>query len=252
METSRHSDISVHPDTFLYLDQLGAIYPEYRPTFPVPGQSLNPHHRFLFTAVNPETGAVLLTAPGLLDHSLGKPIQGWLRTQDALKLYEMAYFCRGDIMELGTYEALSTCIMAQAVRDAGHADRITSIDIEWRDAAEWNAHQCGLDGLIDFRTGDAVQAITQLPVRHYGFIFVDHSHRYDHVKAACELIPQLLTPGGFVLFHDYNDPRNGQDPEYGVYQAVTEGLPPERFDFCGVYGCTALYRAQLASPQTSG
>jgi hypothetical protein len=241
MFASQRSSISIHPDTFLRSDQLGSFYPEYRPTFSIPGGFLNAHHRFLATAVNPGNGGALLTAPGLLDHTVGSPIQGWLRIQDALKLYELAYCCVGEILELGTYEGLSTCIMAQAVRDAGRPGRITTIDIEPRAAARLNARYCGVDTVIDFRIGDAVQVVAELP-RPYGFIFVDHSHTYQHVSAACALQAQLVAAHGFVLFHDYNDPRNGTEPDYGVYQAVADALPSEQFEFCGVYGCSALYR----------
>ena len=55
---------------------------------------------------------------------------------------------------------------------------------------------------------------------------------------------RLVAAGGFVLFHDYNDPRHGADPEHGVYQAVADAMPAGRFEFCGVYGCSCLYRVK--------
>ena len=62
--------------------------------------------------------------------------------------------------------------------------------------------------------------------------------------SACRLLPGVLEPGAFCLFHDYNDPRNADplDDDYGVYQGVTDGLAPARFSFWGIYGCTGLFR----------
>jgi hypothetical protein len=242
MPSGSQTSICCHPDTRLTLDQLGTVYPEYAPTFANRDHFISAHHRFLSAAINPSTGGLFLTAPGLLDNSNGQEIHGWLRIPDALKLYEMAYYSPGDILELGTYEALSTCIMAEAIRDAGGSRSLITVDIEKRSQALTNARLCGLDKLIDFQIDDAIRAIGKLGSRSFGFVFVDHSHTYYHVKMVCDLLPVILAPSGFVLFHDYNDPRNGRDPDYGVYQAVADGLPSNAFRSCGTYGCTALYQ----------
>jgi len=62
------------------------------------------------------------------------------------------------------------------------------------------------------------------------------------VRHACEDLKTLIRPGGFALFHDYNDSRNGNDPDYGVYQAVVDTFADGSFEFYGAYGCTGLYR----------
>jgi len=51
---------------------------------------------------------------------------------------------------------------------------------------------------------------------------------------------QLIAPGGFVLFHDFNDARNRTD--FGIYQAVLENFTDREFIFSGLFGCTAVYR----------
>jgi len=75
-------------------------------------------------------------------------------------------------------------------------------------------------------------------------VFVDHSHSYEAVYGVCRELGTVLSKGGFCFFHDFNDARNRdtEDKDYGVYQAVVGGLNPEEFEFCGVYGCAALYR----------
>jgi hypothetical protein len=218
------------------------VIPPYRPTFAFDGY-INDHHHFLAQAQNTNTGLTLLTAPGLLDHADGRPINGWLRLEDALKLYELAYYCDGDILELGSYEGLSTCILADAMRDSGRHGSVYTVDLSYRQQVAQNARICGLNRLINIITADATAAIKSLSPKRFDFIFVDHSHTYDDVKAVCLLLPEIVASYGFVLFHDYNDARNGKEPDYGVYQAAIDHLP-KQFRLCGVYGCTGLYRAE--------
>ena len=68
-----------------------------------------------------------------------------------------------------------------------------------------------------------------------------------------ERLADVLWPGAFCLFHDFNDFRNA-DPayeDYGVYQGVADGLQQGRFEFWGIYGCCGLYRALPAPRSTS-
>jgi cephalosporin hydroxylase len=80
--------------------------------------------------------------------------------------------------------------------------------------------------------------------RRFAFVFVDDSHSYDSVLGVCRFLPDLLIAGGFCLFHDYNDIKNidPNDADYGVPQAVQDGLPNDTFEFYGIFGCCALYR----------
>jgi predicted O-methyltransferase YrrM len=39
--------------------------------------------------------------------------------------------------------------------------------------------------------------------RMYGFIFIDHWHGYYATHDAVRRIPALLSPGGYVMFHDF-------------------------------------------------
>ena len=77
-------------------------------------------------------------------------------------------------------------------------------------------------------------------------MFVDHAHEYEPMLAVCRVLDALIQPRGFCLFHDFNDARNA-DPAadgYGVPQAVAAGLSPSAFEFHGIFGCSALYRAR--------
>ena len=67
----------------------------------------------------------------------------------------------------------------------------------------------------------------------------DHDHGYAAVRAVCDLLPGILPPGGYALFHDFNDSRNTTG-EYGVYRAVAEMTAGAAMRFAGVTGCCAL------------
>ena len=52
-------------------------------------------------------------------------VDGYLWKPEAMTLYEIAYFTRGDVLELGTFRGLSTSIIAHALHDPGSGTLIT-------------------------------------------------------------------------------------------------------------------------------
>jgi SAM-dependent methyltransferase len=175
-------------------------------------------------------------------------IDGWLFPADALKLYEMAFFC-DDILEVGTFKGLSTTIMAQAIFNSGRESTIVTCDLDPVYVAEarigFQLRQVPDRSRHQFIASEGTAFVRDLAStgKKFSFAFIDHSHCYEHVLGVCEHLADVLVPGSFCLFHDYNDPRNLPGFEgYGVYQGVRDGLPPELFDFFGIFGCTGLYR----------
>lgn len=175
-------------------------------------------------------------------------VEGWLLPQDALKLYELAYFCDGDLLELGTYRGLSGSIMAQALSDRGQDGIIVSIDLDPDATGLARSNLNGRPGAdrVHLFTAEAGKAVRDLATakRMFDFAFIDHSHRYEHVFDVCQSLHRVLNVGAFALFHDYNDPRNAAVGalDYGVYQGVLDGLRSDRFEFWGVFGCCGLFR----------
>lgn len=224
-----------HPDSWLAPEELGSCIPPYRPTF---GKQdfINDRHRFFSFCPVKDV------------HCVDIGIPGWLRREDALKLYEIAYFADGHILELGTYQGLSTAILAQAVQDAGEGRTITSIEHDPAAMAEAERHLAdnGVKAVVQLICAEAVSYCRELIANRHTFalVFVDHSHTYQAVSEICRLLPLLVPSGGFCLFHDFNDVRNNDahDPEYGVSSAVHDTLDPTLFAFYGIYGCSALYR----------
>ena len=225
-----------HPDTAVLADALGTRYPEYRPTFRFAGPYIDTFHRSL-DAAGPD---------GLIDIGL----KGWLRPADALKLYELAWFSPGDMLEFGTFHGLSTHIISRALLASGQRARVTSLELVPEYADETAKHLFAPAASHRFIVGDARKSAQGLidSQRRFGFAFVDHSHGYELVEAACQHLKHLVVPGGFALFHDYNDHRNVRnDPSYGVFQAVGDAFADGSFVFWGVYGCTGLYRRSRRS-----
>jgi hypothetical protein len=216
------------------LDQSSAAY---RPHFTTPPDGISDYYRHIESAPGGMIGL-----PFLID--LG--IEGFLHKAEALKLYEMGYYAKGDILELGTHKGLSTSILAHALHDRGSGLLVTyDIDPATNIIAQNNL--AGLPGAerINFNVADAKVGMDDLTKneRLFGFIFVDHWHGYDATYEAAVRIPKLLSEGGYVMFHDFFDASN-RDPDhvYGVYQAVVDvfGKNPE-FIFSGAAGGAAIF-----------
>jgi len=233
-----------HADTVPSEQELGRVMPDYRPTYDFGKTFINSRHRRYSTCAVPSG---ILIKPKRW-RWFGESIPGWLQRADALKLYELAFFSRGDILEIGSYHGLSTSVLSQANRDSPVRKRIVSVEIDPASAAatrrtlgRWRLQrdvtQLCADGLAVVR--DFIGSR-----RLFGFVFVDHGHDRDSVFTLCCELTAIVEPGGFCLFHDFNDARNTDErcPEYGVYQAVRDGLDPRAFSFYGIDGCCALYR----------
>jgi predicted O-methyltransferase YrrM len=244
VQSSASDAVCRHPESFLRLDEVGTVIPPYRPTFALPGEYVDEAHRRL--ALLPLKDGFLIQLEN--GRWLGQVIQGWLRREDALKLYEIAYFVGGDILELGSYHGLSTSILSRASRNSPRPKRIESVDLSPRSVlmTDWNLWRQGLKRGVRTVAGDALVEVRRRADRGavFGMVFVDHSHAYTPVYEVCRELRRIVAPGGFCLFHDFNDPRNYDpaDPDHGVYQAVVDGLAPVDFEFYGLYGCLALYR----------
>jgi hypothetical protein len=98
------------------------------------------------------------------DRILQHRIFGWLRRADALKLYEMAAICSGDILELGTHQGLSTHIMAAAVEAFGAGRKIDSFDLDANVVARARENLAAevAAGIVSIRVGEASEQCRRL------------------------------------------------------------------------------------------
>lgn len=238
-------DVTAHPETWLDWIELGSKGMGYQPTYRGPSEYINAYH---------ESFAHCETSGGL---AIAAEIPGKLRRADALKLYELAYHARGDILELGCEKGLATSIMARAIRDSGHGSLIYAQDAKSPNtiATKRNLTDRDLGDLARTHTGDAALYCRELIEhgRRFSLIFIDHASEYGPMRAVCSLLDRLVETGGFALFHDYNDKRN-QDPgatDHGVGLAVQKDLNLELFEFYGIYGCVGLFRKTEAGELAS-
>ena len=237
-----------HKHLFMNLDELGTRYPDYSPTYEFSGELIDRMHRKLARCrLVDGTLIQLKNRPWF-----GRIIEGWLRRADALKLYELAYFAEGDILELGSHHGLSSTILSEASRRSPCRKQLVSIDLD-PDCVEMTRHNLARRGLekgITCLCDDAVAAVQRFAEqgRKFAFVFIDHDHSYGPVHGVCKNLRSIVSDSGFCLFHDFNDERNSLegDQEYAVYQAVLQGLSPSEFEFCGIYGCTGLFQARAS------
>jgi predicted O-methyltransferase YrrM len=235
-----HAEAPVHVVDWKLFDELDHIEAAYKPHYATPSEGISDCFRYIEAAPGG-----MLGLPFLID--LG--IEGFLHKAEALTLYEMGYYSRGDILELGTHKGLSTSILAHAMHDRGSGSLVT-VDIEPATNAIAKSNLARLPGVerIDFRLNDAKAAMDKLKAadRTFGFIFVDHWHGYEATCDAATRVPGLLSAGGYVMFHDFFDASN-RDPDhvYGVYQAVIDIFgDDQRFIFAGAAGGAALFLKQ--------
>lgn len=226
--------VTSYPETFLSSAALGKTFPPFRKTFTYEGLFIDEFHERLND----------LSRSGLLKG----PIPGSLRQADALKLYELAYFSSGPVLELGTYHGLSAWIIASAIKNKGEARTFISIDLRPESTASGaaNLQKLGLSEKVDFITAEGAAGIRQSrgQLAGCGFAFVDHSHTYEHVTTAIDALRTIMAPKSFLLFHDFNDSRNSDstNSNFGVYEAVLKSALSGDLGFLGIFGCTGLYQ----------
>jgi predicted O-methyltransferase YrrM len=173
-------------------------------------------------------------------------LDGYLARAEAMKLYELAYFGSGDVLELGTYMGLSASIVGNALRNRGDGE-LHTCDIST--VYSRTAQQClkwhPARPFIHFHTGDAPTFLDRMIAqqRTFGLIFVDHWHSYEQTHEVAIRLPRLVRPGGFAMFHDYNDP-SARDPAHPhkVFQAVRDGLDQDMFQSCCVAASSAVFQ----------
>lgn len=228
-ETMRYAD----PDPYALLTNKPPR-PPFRPTYRFSGSYINAaHERYAMHPLKPERAQI--------DHK----IPGNLLRADAAKLYELAYHCTGPSADIGTNRGLSAFVASEAFRDSGNAETVYTVDLNpgMVRAAKKNLAAEGVAN-VEFAEAGAASLLRGLRNQgiRLGFAFIDHSHYYEPVKEVCDLLPETLNPGSFVLFHDFIDGRNN-DPtsQFDVVRAVLDSFD-DRFTYYGGCGCTGIYR----------
>jgi predicted O-methyltransferase YrrM len=237
IERSKEYGAALPHGSWKTLDAIGE-YVSYNRTHSFDGEHISQFHKDLAAAPLGRMGIPICIDIGA---------DGYLQRPEALKLYEMAYFSSGDVLELGTHKGLSTKIMARAISDSGKQRVFETVDIDIRThlTARKNV---GLwkNRWVKFTIQDATNRMDRLlsEKRKFGFIFVDHWHGYKETLEAAERGRNLLLDGGHMMFHDFLDVGNNT-PEhpYGVYPAVLDAFGNDTsMKFVCLCGSSAVFR----------
>ncbi|MGH3992632.1 MAG: class I SAM-dependent methyltransferase [Pseudonocardiaceae bacterium] len=173
-------------------------------------------------------------------------VPGWLRPEDALKLYELAYCAEGPILEIGTYRGKSGTLMALATRDAGSPVAIVSVDVDpgaQRDAAAVAVAK-GVGDRLWLVRGTAAAFFASNPSFTPSLVFLDGDHSYAAVRRDLAVVEPHIPSSGLLLLHDYLDPRNDDpsDEEFEVFRAAGDSWLVEQCEFAGTFGACGLFR----------
>jgi hypothetical protein len=103
------------------------------------------------------------------------------------------------LMEIGSYRGYTALFLAQHISPNS---RIVTID---RHPDHGEAYrETSLAGRIERRVGETDRAMFgRDEAASYDLIFVDADHSYRSVRSDTELVLPLLSPTGFIVWHDY-------------------------------------------------
>jgi len=141
-------------------------------------------------------------------------VHGWLSCAEATAL---AYLGRGcEVLEVGSYEGLSTLCLAQEAKKIVSVDSFESTGtpgtVKTLDAFKTNLNRYGFRHKVEIRVGLNQVVLPQLLREGYTFdgCFLDSSHDAESVRRDLEMILPLVRSHGWLAFHDYGSPI---DPE---------------------------------------
>jgi len=181
-------------------------------------------------------------------------IEGLLYTEDAQKLYELAWFATGPILEIGTFCGQSTAVMAAALEDAGNPARIVSLDV---DAAALSTARANLDRLgfgarvtlVHSETRRLLRAASAL---RPGLVFVDGDHTLRGVRADLAALEPAVPDGAIVALHDYEGYEDEDPYSVRVAEAVTRSWLARQGEFIGRFGLCGVFVRRSGGPGAAG
>ncbi|GEM_PF-1903649 len=119
-------------------------------------------------------------------------------------LYSLTRLIRPKVaVEIGTAKGNAAIAIGQALKDNGHGILYT-IDPEDQHLVHIAIRKSGLRKWIKYIVDYSYNIIPKLGLEKFDLVFIDGDHRYEHVLKDFNLIKDLITPGGVIVFHDVN------------------------------------------------
>jgi predicted O-methyltransferase YrrM len=152
-------------------------------------------------------------------------IDGWLFPGEPMLLWEAASIPGdGDILEIGTWQGKSTCILAGACIEGSSNSKVICVDTFLMDGNDWqlsyhkrlvkeqgtyfkfvhNAKMFGFFDTIVVMAGYSYRVVPYINAR-IKVAFIDGSHDFENTLRDLRLTMPLIRPGGLILLHDVND-----------------------------------------------
>jgi predicted O-methyltransferase YrrM len=177
-------------------------------------------------------------------------IAGLLYTEDAQKLYELAWFSPGPVLEIGTYRGQSTAVMAAALADSGNPARIFSADIDAQALADARASldRLGAGERVTLVHGEARRLLRALPRLRPGLVFVDGDHTLRGVAADLRALEPAVPTGSIVLLHDFEGYEDADPYAVRVAEAARRSWLASDAQFIGRFGLGGAYVRTAGGP----
>lgn len=150
------------------------------------------------------------------------PHDGWLSRAEAELLWRVASSCEGAILEVGSYQGRSTCLLAALGRPVyavdpfdGFCADLSGDEVHMRLLA--NLHSRDLCNVAVYR-----QRVEDFRPRPCGFAYLDGDHTHDGTAAQIDVA--LRCGAKVIAIHDCNDDGGGAE----VKRAALNWLGPWR------------------------
>jgi hypothetical protein len=177
-------------------------------------------------------------------------IEGMMYPQDAFKLYELAWFSPGPVLEIGTYRGRSAAICALALDAAGNPNAVISVDIDGdglRAAAE-ALRRLDVGPRVTLIEGTATALLRRLPGLRPGLVFVDGDHTLRGVSADLAALRPVVPVGSIVVLHDYEG-YEAADPHWvQVAEAADRSWLATEAEFIGLFGLSGVFVRRAGGP----
>ena len=117
-----------------------------------------------------------------------------------------------NVLEIGSYEGMSTCWLLDKVLTQDSAT-MTCIDIYFPPQFDQNIAKTGKKDKVTALMGDSHILLTTLAENTYDLVYIDGCHQADHVEQDARLCWDLVKAEGIVIFDDYEwqDPENPEE-----------------------------------------
>jgi predicted O-methyltransferase YrrM len=180
------------------------------------------------------------------------PINGLMYPQDALKLYELAWFSSGPILEIGTYHGLSAAVMARSLNDSDNPQPIYSLDVDPAALAQakQNLSSQGMLDRVTLAEASAREFVRVFPDFRPMFVFVDGDHTLSGVVSDLEVLYEIVPRGGIIAMHDYEGYSHAEPYWTKVNEGVKLSWMTQGCRFLGRFGLTGVFQ-RLDGPHPS-